>query len=133
MKIETKGSQLFNVPNDEEGREFMRLASKFLNKRVYQRINKRGRGKNRPKTFTRDLTVADAEWFAIYLKEQDDISRKKWLNISKRNEEQEKYLRYKIAREQCFGGAILPEALEIIRSQERQNVLQKIAAQIVNL
>jgi len=45
-KIETLGSQVFSVPNTEEGRLFVKLCHKYLNNNHY-RINKYYRAKNR--------------------------------------------------------------------------------------
>ena len=45
-KIETLGSQVFSVPNTEEGRLFVRLCHKYLNNLHYG-ISKHNRAKNR--------------------------------------------------------------------------------------
>ena len=54
-EIESKGSQLFNVPNNEEGLEFLKLARKFKNGHRFATLRKKGRGKNRPKSIGGDL------------------------------------------------------------------------------
>ena len=59
---------IFEVPNDEEGQEFLRLCKKFLNKKNWEM-------KRRPRNNTRkgfhqnshgDILIQDAEWFALY-------------------------------------------------------------------
>ena len=63
--IQTGGAQAFNVPNDDEGRTFLRLMRKFIN-RPRWRFRGLGRG---PKTACgrRKISHAQAEWIAVYL------------------------------------------------------------------
>jgi len=49
-QIETLGSQVFSVPNTEEGRLFVSLCHKYLNTLRY-RIMKRGRAKDRKRGY----------------------------------------------------------------------------------
>jgi len=63
-KIKSEGNQLFNVPNTPQGKEFLSLAQKYLNRNVYGGLRKRCRG-TRPKG-SYEVTVQDAEWFAVY-------------------------------------------------------------------
>jgi hypothetical protein len=62
MKIQTSGNQAFNVPNDDEGRTFLRLMRKFLN-RPRWRFRSYGRG---PQPHW-SVSQAQAEWIAVYL------------------------------------------------------------------
>lgn len=80
MKIRTRGTQAFNVPNNEEGRIFTRLMRKFINHRAGWGYRRRGRGA-RPKAQREDGTwkttyVGQAslspdadtcDWMAVYL------------------------------------------------------------------
>lgn len=80
--IKTVGSQLFNVPNTDEGRFFIQLARKFLNgNRV---LAPRGRASDRKKAYARIGNKAaqysssyaskshvpnkGAEWLAVYVR-----------------------------------------------------------------
>jgi hypothetical protein len=73
MKIETQGNQVFNVPNDEEGRVFLRLLRKYMNRpRWCFRV--RGRGPRKKAgdarvSFSRSLGIpqAESEWLAVYI------------------------------------------------------------------
>ena len=67
---------LFHVPNDEEGKEFIRLARKFAN-RYYWSVWPRGRNSDRQKyavtrgdryRLRQDLPLEYAESFAIYMR-----------------------------------------------------------------
>ena len=60
--IKTNGAQAFNVPNDDEGRTFLRLLRKFIN-RPRWRFRSYGRGP-RPRW---SVSQAQAEWIAVYL------------------------------------------------------------------
>ena len=62
----TDGSQIFNVPNNEEGWAFIKSCHKFLHTRR-QRLDKRGRGK-RDGTFSGRASISPkkAEWIAVY-------------------------------------------------------------------
>jgi len=112
MKIATTGNQLFSVPNTEEGKEFLRLAGKFLNKNVYKRLRKRGRGKNRPtKTFINDISVANAEWFAVYGEESQKKINEYWMKQRLSEEARRSNVRKQIAKELL---AIVPEIKELL-------------------
>jgi 23S rRNA C2498 (ribose-2'-O)-methylase RlmM len=70
IKIKSKGHQLFNVPNNEEGREFIRLMRKFNNKK---RFDLKGRGSRlvfakatNAYTAQCSLRKSYSEWFAVY-------------------------------------------------------------------
>ena len=69
-KIETNGTQTFSVPNTQEGRLFIELARKYLNRNAYSQLRCRGRGE-RSKTHGMDLTVNEAEWLAVYVDDPD--------------------------------------------------------------
>jgi hypothetical protein len=47
-KIQTRGTQMFTVPNTEEGQRFLRLLDKYIN-RPHWLFRRRGRGP-RPRT-----------------------------------------------------------------------------------
>ena len=63
--IKTKGMQIFNVPNTNEGLMFLELASKFLNRPEYK-IRNRGRG-TRNDSLKLTCPVKDARWIATYI------------------------------------------------------------------
>jgi hypothetical protein len=71
MKVKTKGTQLFNIPNNEEGEIFLSLCKEYINKKRYK-FSKRGRASHRPKfaecgyNSAPSLRVKDSEWFAVY-------------------------------------------------------------------
>ncbi len=73
MKIETKGSQAFNVPNNYEGMEFIRLFKLFNNKCKFKI---RGRGSRLTKTFKNtyhsELPLKLSKWAAIYIQTKTD-------------------------------------------------------------
>lgn len=78
MSIKSQGAQAFNVPNDPEGREFLRLLKKYKNKGWG--CHARGRGPRKAPgdnyvSFSRQMSIpqADSEWMAVYL----DNSKKK--------------------------------------------------------
>jgi len=73
-KIESNGSQMFNVPNTPEGLEFIRLAHKFLNHHMFKSLRKRGRGK-RPNGDRSHVSAKNAEWFAVYTDESDRLRK----------------------------------------------------------
>lgn len=65
----------FYVPNNEEGRKFLKLLTKFRNKKEMTKFRVRGRGKNRKKkmlakkgfiNMCHDIDIAEAEWYAVY-------------------------------------------------------------------
>ena len=68
--IKSKGHQIFNVPNNSEGREFIRLMRKFSNRK---RFDLKGRGSRAlfakvvgKFTAQASLPKSYAEWFAVY-------------------------------------------------------------------
>ena len=73
VKIETLGGQAFNVPNNGEGRTFLRLMRRFINRPTW-RFSARGRGARlRPGdthvSFSRSLSLpqGESEWLAVYM------------------------------------------------------------------
>lgn len=64
--IKTKGNQTFNVPNTDEGREFLALCRKYLNKE--KSLKARGRGSRKEHGSVYSIPQKYAEWFAVYLK-----------------------------------------------------------------
>jgi len=70
---------LSNIPNNVEGKYFMFLFNKYLNKDVYK-IKKRGNGKRasiakkekkHPRTYDQDLPISKAERFRLYIDKKD--------------------------------------------------------------
>jgi hypothetical protein len=67
----------FEVPNDTEGIEFLRLAHKFLNSFTWT-LRKRGRNPDRKgvlgalyqRSTTNDIRISEASWYAVYLDEK---------------------------------------------------------------
>ena len=68
--IESKGSQLFNVPATDEGKTFLKLARKFLNRSRFKGLHARGRGKrvHDGKHYDDSLPQNLADWYALYIK-----------------------------------------------------------------
>lgn len=70
-KIKTQGAQAFNVPNDSEGQEFLRLLRKFRNRGWS--YHARGRGSRKEHGNPHSIAQEHSEWMAVYL----DDSKKK--------------------------------------------------------
>ncbi|MFA7219081.1 MAG: ribosomal protein L7/L12 [Synergistaceae bacterium] len=68
--IKTTGNQVFNVPNNEEGKQFMESLAKYLNRPKYS-IKRRGRGTRKNKGSNSDIPLSHAEWVAVYLNESN--------------------------------------------------------------
>lgn len=67
-KIEnTVGKQGFTVPNNDEGKLFMRLLAKFINRKFYRCV-KRGRGKRLTRKDGQSIPLDRSDWVAVYLK-----------------------------------------------------------------
>ena len=66
VNIDTKGTQVLNVPNTEEGRKFCKQLAKFLNRPQYA-IRRRGRGKRPSRQYHDSLPLPMADWLAIYI------------------------------------------------------------------
>ena len=64
-KIISKGTQIFNVPNNAEGMDFLKLAKKFKQKGVY--LNKKGRGSRKEHGCQEFIELEYSEWIAVYL------------------------------------------------------------------
>jgi len=132
-QIKSEGTQIFNVPNTPEGVAFVQQASKYLNRSCFERLGKKGRGPNRPKTMGGDLSVKDAVWFAIYAykthAQYHKESEARMKDIFLWTAAEAKKVRNTIALEQLSGKAILPETIEIIRQQIRDAEMPKIKAQ----
>jgi len=65
-KIKTKGYQVFNVPNDKEGKAFMERLSKYINRPTYS-IVKRGRGSRQEHGAQSHISLQHSEWIAVYI------------------------------------------------------------------
>ena len=80
-KIKTKGMQVFNVPNTDEGNAFMKQLSAYLNRSEYS-LKRRGRGTRKGKGNRSDIPLKDAEWVAVYLTgaNVDDIHDRYYAN-----------------------------------------------------
>jgi len=74
---------LSNIPNNVEGKYFMFLFNKYLNKDVYK-TKKRGNGKRasiakkekkHPRTYDQDLPISKAERFRLYIDKKDAEER----------------------------------------------------------
>ena len=70
---------LFKVPNNEQGREFLKLAKQFINRKDFA-LKKRGRGKNRKLValkagyelnHCKDIRIPFADYYAVYLQRKD--------------------------------------------------------------
>lgn len=69
MNIQTQGKQAFNVPNDSEGQEFLRLLHKFRNPGWYYRA--RGRGPRKEHGTALDISQTHSAWLAVYLTQEN--------------------------------------------------------------
>ncbi len=69
---------VFNVPNDEEGRHFISLARKYLNRDSFQ-LSNRGRAKDRKNKGGGQSSqpLATADWIAMYIK-KSPLALKIW-------------------------------------------------------
>lgn len=63
--IKTKGNQILNVPNTEEGRKFLEDMQKYMNHSAYS-FKKRGRGSRQKSGDQSFIPLQDAEWIAVY-------------------------------------------------------------------
>ena len=70
MKIKTRGSQAFNVPNDEEGRGFLKLLRKFRNRGWHYRAL--GRGSRKEHGCQASIAQEHSEWMAVYLNDRQE-------------------------------------------------------------
>jgi len=66
VTIDTKGTQVLNVPNTEEGRKFCKQLASYLNRPQYS-IRRRGRGKRPSRQYHDSLPLGMADWLAIYI------------------------------------------------------------------
>ena len=103
-KIETLGSQVFSVPNTEEGRLFVRLCHKYLNN-IHYGISKKTRAKNRKEKYQKMVDAgiiryisrfiqSDAppmpycDWVAIYFpKHADCVIKSRIKNIKNKRKQ----------------------------------------------
>lgn len=67
-KIETKGKQIFNVPNDEDGQAFMDRLERYLNRPQYT-FRRRGRGSRKEAGDQSYVPLNASEWIAVYINE----------------------------------------------------------------
>lgn len=68
--IESKGMQMFNVPNTQEGKEFIAMAQRYLNNGQYK-IKNRGRGSRKDKGNQSFIPLSDSEWIAVYIQPKE--------------------------------------------------------------
>jgi hypothetical protein len=66
VKFDTKGRQVFNVPNDEDGRKFLADMAKYIN-RERVGFKNRGRGSRKNAGDKNFLPLEHAEWVAVYV------------------------------------------------------------------
>jgi hypothetical protein len=66
VDLDTKGNQLFNVPNDEAGRKFLADMARYLNRNKVTYKN-RGRGSRKSAGSQSFLPIDNAEWIAVYV------------------------------------------------------------------
>lgn len=64
--IESKGNQVFNVPNTDEGKKFLNDVKKYLNRNKYS-YKSRGRGSRKEYGNQYGIALPNAEWIALYL------------------------------------------------------------------
>ena len=83
-QIKTNGMQVFNVPNTEEGRNFMDSASRFLNRPTYS-IKNRGRGSRKEHGCQASIPLPNSEWIALYIKDKNVDSIRINAESAKRN------------------------------------------------
>jgi hypothetical protein len=81
-RIESKGNQLFNVPNTKEGREFIEQVKKYANRSIISQIKSRGRGSRKNGKGKQDYIPLDnSEWIALYVEKK--IEKKQRTSINK--------------------------------------------------
>jgi hypothetical protein len=74
-KIETNGNQMFNVPNTQEGKDFIRQLREYSNNKNFR---PRGRGSRKHSGDGSYIPLPDAEWYAVYvLKTKADKKRER--------------------------------------------------------
>jgi hypothetical protein len=66
LQKNTNGNQLFNVPNDEDGRKFLKDVAKYINRGKVTYKN-RGRGSRKNAGTDAYLPLNNAEWIAVYV------------------------------------------------------------------
>lgn len=69
--VETKGNQVFNVPNTPQGREFIKSLRVYLNSTTTIKV--RGRAKNRKEKdgSQESQPLPKCDWMAVYMKNGD--------------------------------------------------------------
>lgn len=70
-KIETKGKQIFNVPNDKDGKIFMDALERYLNRPQYT-FRRRGRGSRKEAGDQSYVPLNASEWVAVYINELNE-------------------------------------------------------------
>jgi hypothetical protein len=75
MNIKSKGNQIFNIPNNSEGKQFLKLCRKYLNKKSYS-IRPRGRGSRKIKGNQSSVPLNNAQWLALYFSKKIKNNKK---------------------------------------------------------
>lgn len=123
-KIKSEGSQAFNVPATDEGKEFVKLLRKFSN-RPDCRISVRGRGKRAvngqsARHYASHVPLGFSEWFAVYVRSlKNDKNNRETLRAE--------WKRYAIDKLRIEGLEEQVKGLKIalVESQERYNALSQ--------
>jgi len=66
VKFDTKGKQIFNVPNDEDGKKFLLDMAKYINHGAVK-LKNRGRGSRNNAGDKSYVPLDFAEWVAVYV------------------------------------------------------------------
>jgi hypothetical protein len=81
--IQTEGNQMFNVPNTEEGREFIKQLRKFSNNKKFRA---RGRGSRKRCGDAAYVPLVGSEWMAVYEEKSDADKEAAWKRTKARDE-----------------------------------------------
>ena len=90
IPIKSEGTQLFSVPNTEDGKAFLEQAKLYLNRPQYS-LRSRGRGSRTKHGDQYSIPIKHAEWLAVYLKNEND--RNQMVADSEERSRYEKQLR----------------------------------------
>jgi hypothetical protein len=112
LKIKSKGSQVLNVPNTVEGRDFMDSFAKYLNRARYG-YKRRGRGSRLQHGDQSSIPLQHSEWVAIYIEgaEVDGIRRDYY--AAQRLKELESTLQEKRSDHQTTAQALTDATVEV--------------------
>ena len=124
-KIESKGMQVFNVPNTEEGNAFRKQLSSYLNKPQYKICN-RGRGSRKEYGDDSSIPLKHSEWIAVYI---DGANIRNVMSTAFQNERKAREATEMVARLRIEAEANKNEAERTIKAlqMERESLKDEIS------